>query len=122
MHPLNRRQREIAAAVRDEVRRRYPLGIIPPMEGGRLFRELADRLLCRSDQISELRAGWELAAQPGGCGAGGEGADKPGALSRPKATGDATIGFDPCPHTHTECPWPRRRRLRVGKSGGISSV
>jgi hypothetical protein len=57
-----RRERErrvkeaMSALVLDEVRARWAEGVIPPMEGGRFFRDLATRWSCTEAFIADLAA------------------------------------------------------------------
>jgi hypothetical protein len=57
---MTKTQRRIAEEVRREVARRWPMGVIPPREGGRFFRMMADRLDCTEWAISDLgeEEGW----------------------------------------------------------------
>jgi hypothetical protein len=57
---MTREQMRVGPAVRAEVRRRWPGGVIPPTEGGRFFRDMSDRLGCEEYVMSMLgqAEGW----------------------------------------------------------------
>ena len=57
---VTRKQREVGPAIRREVAKRWPEGVIPPTEGGRFFRRMSDELGCPEYVLSKLgqAEGW----------------------------------------------------------------